>query len=153
MDGSPKSFGHVGQTRPPIAMGHAQLGGPCSRNGPLRRSAHVHAREGPDLHARGGFFIFIFLKNIFYINIFSVSHFTVLYPYRPAGGGRDLHVNKYKLFLRGGPWWEPAAPLPGGRAASRPSTGRQGRQAPAGGLRAKKKYLFTCRSLPPPTGR
>ena len=67
-------------------------------------------------------FIFIFFKIIFYINIFSVSHFTVLYPYRPAGGGRDLYVNKYKLFLHGGPCWEPAAPLPG---AARWRGGRQ----------------------------
>ena len=34
------------------------------------------------------FFIFIFLKIIFYRNIFSVSQFTGLYPYCPAGGGR-----------------------------------------------------------------
>ena len=34
------------------------------------------------------FFIFIFFKNIFYTNIFSISQFTVLYSYRPAGGGR-----------------------------------------------------------------
>ena len=32
------------------------------------------------------FFIFIFFKNIFYRNIFSILQFTVLYPYRPAGG-------------------------------------------------------------------
>ena len=30
-------------------------------------------------------------------------------------GGRDLYVNKNKIFLRRGPWREPAAPLPGGR--------------------------------------
>jgi len=30
--------------------------------------------------------IFIFFKNVFYINIFLVSQFTVLYHYRPAGG-------------------------------------------------------------------
>ena len=30
------------------------------------------------------FFIFIFFKIIFYRNIFSVSQFTSLYPYRPA---------------------------------------------------------------------
>ena len=34
----------------------------------------------------GVFFIFIFFKNIFYRNIFLISQFTVLYPYRPAGG-------------------------------------------------------------------
>ena len=32
------------------------------------------------------FYIFIFFKIVFYRNIFSVSQFTVLYPYRPAGG-------------------------------------------------------------------
>ena len=37
--------------------------------------------------ARGGFFIFIFFKNVFYRNIFSVSYFKVLYSYRPVGGG------------------------------------------------------------------
>ena len=30
-------------------------------------------------------------------------------------GGRDLYINKNKIFLRRGPWREPAAPLPGGR--------------------------------------
>ena len=30
------------------------------------------------------FFVFIFLKNVFYRNIFSIEHFTNLYPYRPA---------------------------------------------------------------------
>jgi len=38
--------------------------------------------------AQGVIFIFIFLENIFYRNIFSISQFTVLYLYRPAGGGR-----------------------------------------------------------------
>ena len=32
------------------------------------------------------FFYFYILKNIFYRNIFLVSQFTVLYPYRPVGG-------------------------------------------------------------------
>ena len=35
---------------------------------------------------RGVFSIFLFFKNIFYRNIFLVSQFTVLYPYRPADG-------------------------------------------------------------------
>ena len=39
-----------------------------------------------DSSATRRFFIFIFFKNIFYRNIFLVSHFIVLYPYRPAGG-------------------------------------------------------------------
>ena len=42
----------------------------------------------------------MFLKNVFYRNIFSVPHFTVLYPYCPAGDGRDLHVNKYNFFAQ-----------------------------------------------------
>ena len=41
-----------------------------------------------ELERESGFFIFIFFKNVFYINIILVSHFTVLYPYRPAGGGK-----------------------------------------------------------------
>jgi hypothetical protein len=32
------------------------------------------------------FFIFIFLKIVFYRNIFLVSQFTGLYPYRPSAG-------------------------------------------------------------------
>ena len=73
------------------------------------RSTHVSTGRSAGCPARPrGFFIFIFFKNIFYRNIFSVSYFTVLYPYRPAGGGRDLHVNKH-FFLRGSPWREPAA--------------------------------------------
>ena len=69
----------------------------------------------------GVFFISIFFKKN-YKNIFSISHFIFLYPYRPAGGGRDLYVNKYKFYLRRGPWRGPAAPLPGGR----PPAARQG---------------------------
>jgi len=56
----------------------------------------------------GVFFIFIFFKKQFYRNIFLVLNFTVLYPYRPAGGrqgayrpaggGRDLYVNKNNFF-------------------------------------------------------
>ena len=91
----------------------------------------------------GVFFIFIFFENIFYRNIFSILQFTVLYPYRPPGGGRgpadlqeggrDLYVNK-KIYLRGGPWREPAAPcraagtcrlVEGRQAAARPAGGRQ----------------------------
>jgi len=58
------------------------------------------------------FFIFIFFKNVLYKNIFYVSYFTVLYPYRPAEGGRDLHINKYNFFFA-------RRPLAGG---CRPST-------------------------------
>ena len=48
------------------------------------------------------FFIFIFFKIIFYRNIFSISQFTGLYPYRPAGGAGPT------ARLRGGR--PPAAP-------------------------------------------
>ena len=54
------------------------------------------------------FFIFIFLKIIFYKNIFSVSQFTGLYPYRPAGGRQGAYRPS-----AGRP--APAAPLPSGR--------------------------------------
>ena len=77
------------------------------------------------------FFIFAFFKKKIYRNIFLVSGFTVLYPYRPAGGGRgptarqgggrDLYVNKNKFILCRGPWREPAAPLSGGRGRQAPS--------------------------------
>ena len=60
------------------------------------------------------FYFYIFLK-LFYRNIFSISQFTVLYPYRPAGGGRDLYVNKNNFYLRGGPW---RGGLPPGRGAA-----------------------------------
>ena len=72
--------------------------------------------------ARRVFFIFIFFENIFYRNIFSISQFTVLYPTArqgTAGGLRDLYINKNIFYLRGGLWWESAAPC-------RPSTGREG---------------------------
>ena len=46
----------------------------------------------------GVFSIFIFFKNIFYRNIFLVSQFTVLYPYRPAKG-------------QAAPLWGPGGPL------------------------------------------
>ena len=79
------------------------------------------------------FFIFIFFKKK-YRNIFLVSDFTVLYPYRPtwgqqgayrpAGGGMDLYVNKKNL--RSGPWREPAAPLPGSMPPAAPPVGGRG---------------------------
>jgi len=40
------------------------------------------------------FFIFTFFKVIFYKNIFSVSQFTGMYPYRPAGAvGAYMQLN------------------------------------------------------------
>ena len=57
--------------------------------------SRIYGTLGPlVIIAMDAFFIFIFFKNIFYRNIFFVSEFTVLYPYRPAGGGRDLYVIK-----------------------------------------------------------
>ena len=58
---------------------------------PIRRPAPRRARPPASAsHAQaamwGVFYIFIFFKIIFYRNIFSVSQFTGLYPYRPAGG-------------------------------------------------------------------
>jgi len=82
-------------------------------------------REGSDY---GGFFIFIFFKNVFYRNIFLVSHFTVLYPYRPVGGGRDLHVNKHKFFCAEAPGG--SLPPGGGAAGSPPARQGGGRLPP-----------------------
>ena len=91
------------------------------------------------------FFYFIFFKNIFYKNIFSISQFTVLYPYRPPGGGRgpaarqegdrDLFVNKKNLFARM-PLAGACRPPAGRQAPCRHSTGRQGACRPAGGRQA-----------------
>ena len=82
----------------------------------------------------------------FYRNIFSISYFTILYPYRPAegrqgayrpaGGVRDLHINKYIFFCAEAPGGSLPPPLPGGRPAARWRGGKQparpvgGRQAP-----------------------
>ena len=81
-------------------------------------------------------FLFLYFSKIFfYRNIFLISQFTVLYPYRPEGGGRgpaawqeggrDLYINKKKLFAR--------RPLTG---ACRHSTRRQRACRPAGGRQA-----------------
>ena len=92
------------------------------------------------------FFISIFFKKN-YKNIFSISHFTFLYPYRPAGGGRDLYVNKNKFFwaeVLGGclpPPCRAAGPLPpsGGAAGDLPPG--SGRQAPAPNIKLRP---FLC---------
>jgi len=42
--------------------------------------------DGPASLWYSRLFIFIFFENIFYRNIFSISQFTGLYPYSPAGG-------------------------------------------------------------------
>jgi hypothetical protein len=44
---------------------------------------HNTKKKGREL---SGFLIFIFFKIVFYINIFLISHFTVLYVYRPTKG-------------------------------------------------------------------
>ena len=73
----------------------------------------------------GAFFVFAFFKKKKFTEIYFwiqvLQFYTTAAP--PAGrgptarqvGGRDLYVNKNKIFLRIGPWREPAAPLPGGR--------------------------------------
>ena len=60
-------------------------------------------RVGSNKVGSCAFFIFAFFKKKIYRNIFLDLGFTVLYPYRPAGGGRgptarqvggrDLYVN------------------------------------------------------------
>ena len=75
--------------------------------------------------AQASFLFLHFSKKKIYRNIFLVLGFTVLYPFRPTGGGRgptawqvggtDLYVNKNNFFLRRGPWREPAARQGGGR--------------------------------------
>ena len=53
------------------------------------------------------FSFYIFQNRFFFRNIFSVSQFTGLYPYRPVGGRQGPAAH-----LRGG---RPPAPLPGDR--------------------------------------
>ena len=92
------------------------------------------------------FFIFIFFKIVFYRNIFSISQFTGLYPYRlaegrqgayrpsagraapcrPLPGGRDLYVIKIWVLSHGGPY----RPIEGRQAGRPPGRGTTGCQAP-----------------------
>jgi len=78
----------------------------------------------------GVFFIFIFFKKTFYRNIFLVLDFTVLYPYRPTEGGRELYVNKNNFFcveILGGrlpPSCRAAGPLPPHHLAAGPGGGK-----------------------------
>ena len=55
----------------------------------------VHARSlghlGLLASLKAAFLFLYFLKIFFYKNIFSVSHFTVLYPYRPVGGRQGAY--------------------------------------------------------------
>ena len=79
--------------------------------------------DGPAFSVPRLFYFYIFQK-YFYRNIFSISQFTVLYPYRPAGGRQGacrlaggwqgLICKIKKLFAR--------KPLAG---ACRPPAGRQ----------------------------
>ena len=115
----------------------------------------------------GVFFVFFIFQKKIYRNIFLVLGFTVLYPYRPAGGGRgptarqgggrDLYINTNKFIFRRGPWRESAAPLPGGRPPTAPPVGGRGLPPGRGAagslqgpLRKINLFLFTYRSLPPP---
>ena len=52
------------------------------------------------IHAFLRLFYFCIFQKTNYRNIFLVLDFTVLYSYRPAGGGRDLYVNKYNFFAQ-----------------------------------------------------
>ena len=70
-------------------------------------------------------FLYFYKKN--YRNIFLILDFTILYPYRPVGGGRDLYINKNNFFcaeVLGGS-------LPPGRGAG------AGRQAPAPNIKLR----------------
>ena len=61
---------------------------------PKEAPSHDTTHAMPDERSTAAFLFLYFLKTFFYRNIFSVSHFTVLYPYRPAGGGRGPAVRQ-----------------------------------------------------------
>ena len=90
---------------------------------------------------QGGFFIFMFFKNIFFTEIYFRFHILQFYtPTARQGGGRgrggmDLYINKNKFILCRGPWREPAAPLPGGRPPAANWWGGRGPAARQGGGR------------------
>ena len=129
--------------------------GPCAGTGPSIDSAAsgpptTTAPAVPRHPAAPGdpiyrvFFIFIFFENIFYKNIFSISQFTVLYPYRPAGGRQGLICKLKKIYLRGSPWREPAAPLPGGRPLPPIHWAAGGLPPGRGGGRLPIKWAIRC---------
>ena len=93
------------------------------------------------LHCAGASFLFLYCSKTFFAEIYFQFYNlqfctpTVLQgggrgPAARQEGGRDLFVNK-KNYLRGRPWREPAAPLPGGRPpAATPLGGRGGGRLP-----------------------
>ena len=108
------------------------------------------------------------LRNIYYLRFgfkirqgFAGGITSITPPLSPSplsgSRGQEMRVRGKELSFY--IWGEPAAPLPGGQAACRPSTGRQVPAARQGGGRLppgplqKKLYLFMYRSLPPPAGR
>ena len=99
------------------------------------RAALSGCKKGKSRPTSGGgsgrAFLFLYFLKTFFTEIYFRFHILQFCtPTARQGGGRDLHVNKYKLFLRGGPWWEPAAPLPGGRHLP-PSGGAAGSLPPS----------------------
>jgi len=76
-----------------------------------------------------------FTEIYFRLNILQICTPTA----RPVGGrgpaanwpgGRDLNINKKYIYLHGGPWRGPAAPLPGGRPPAAPPVGGRGAAGP-----------------------
>ena len=79
------------------------------------------SRCGPRLVLVSFLFLYFFKKD--FTEIYFSFHILQFHtPTARQGGGRDLYVNKYKFYLRRGPWRGPAAPLSGGR----PPAARQG---------------------------
>ena len=116
----------------------------------------------PELHHKMAPFLFLHFSKKKITEIYF--WIQVLQFYTPAarqGGGRgptarqvdgrDLYVNKNKIFLCRGPWREPAAPLPGGRPPAANWWGGRGAAGSLQGpLRKINLFLLTYRSLPPP---
>ena len=97
-----------------------------SRTG--RRRAHIR-EEGTEINNGVFFYFYIFQKYFLQKYIFDFTIYSFIpapRACRPAGGDRDLHVNKNNFYLRGGPWREPAALLSGGRPSAAPPPAQQG---------------------------
>ena len=71
-------------------------------------------------------FLFLYFSKTFFTEIYFQYHNLQFCtptarqgggrgPAAQQRGGRDLYVNLKKIYLRGSPWREPAAPLAGGR--------------------------------------